>query len=275
MAQRSRGLAAISIVTRWLARVLSVIFIGIILLFFIGEADFSQPIRLTPGEWIAVLFFPVGVVAGMILGWWREGVGAAVAVGSLSAFYVLDVITTGNPPSGPFFVLFTSPGILFGVSWLLRRYEKQASAEKEFSHFATHWFSGLMSGLESVDASARETILRECGKACAESYTAGVFEDAWRHSADMEAFLAELAIRFPEATYEQLGPLTIRVRYATCECDLVKRRLVKSPVICECSAHNLQENFCALGIPVTVTVEGSILRGQTQCTLLVTLDGSH
>ena len=273
MAQRPQRLATISTVTRWLARVLSVIFIGIILLFFFGEADLSQPIRLTPGEWIGVLFFPVGVAAGMILGWWREGVGAAVAVGSLCAFYVLDTITTRNPPSGPFFILFTSPGILFGLSCLLRRTENQASLEKEFSHFATHWFSGLMNGLESVDASARETILRECGKACAQSYTAGVFEDAWRQSADMEAFLAELAIRFPEATYEQLNPRTIEVRYATCNCDLVKRGLVESPLMCECSAHNLQENFCALGIPVTVKVEGSILRGQTQCTLLVTLEG--
>lgn len=273
MAQRSQGHPTISIVTRWLARVLSVIFIGIILLFFIGEADFSQPVRLTPGEWIGKLFFPVGVVVGMILGWWWEGVGAAVAVGSLSAFYVLDVIVTGDPPSGPFFVLFTSPGILFGVSWLLRRYENRASSDKAFRHFLAHWFSGLMNGLESVDPSARQTILRECGKACAASYTAGVFEEAWRQSAGMEAFLAELAIQFPEATYEQPTPHTIRVRCDTCECDLVKRALVKSPLICECSAHNLRENLeRALGTPVTVTVEGSILRGQTQCTWLVTLE---
>jgi hypothetical protein len=156
----------------------------------------------------------------------------------------------------------------------LRQDENPASWDQAFSHFLTHWFSGLMDGLESLAPSARQTILRECGKACAQSYTAGVFEEAWRHSADTEAFLAELAIRFPEAAYEQLGPHTIRVRYATCECDLVKRGLAKSPVICECSAHNLQENFCALGIPVTATVEGSILRGQTQCTLIVTLDGS-
>ena len=157
----------------------------------------------------------------------------------------------------------------------LRRDESPASWDQGFSHFLAHWFSGLMNGLESVDASARQTILRECGKACAESYTAGVFEEAWRHSTDVETFLAELAIRFPGATYEQLSTDTIRVRYATCECDLVKRGLIKSPTICECSAHNLQENFCALGISVTVTIEGSILRGQTQCTLLVTLDGSR
>jgi hypothetical protein len=152
---------------------------------------------------------------------------------------------------------------------------QRSQSDKEFSHFATHWFSGLMNGLESVAPSTRETILRECGKACAESYTARVFEKAWQQSADMEAFLDELAIRFPEATYEQLDPRTIKVRYATCECDLVKRGLVESPTICECSAYNLEENFeHSLGTPVTVTIESSILRGETHCAFLVSLEKS-
>jgi len=155
----------------------------------------------------------------------------------------------------------------------LRQDDNPASWDQGFSHFLAHWFSGLMNGLESVAPSARQTILRECGKACAESYTARVFEEAWRHSADMESFLAKLAIRFPEATYEQLTPHTIKVRYATCECDLVKRGLVESPMICECSAYNLEENFeQSLGTSVAVTMESSILRGGTHCAFLVSLE---
>jgi hypothetical protein len=110
-----------AVVIRWIARVLTIISIGILLLFFIGEADFSQPVQLTSAEWIGKLFFPVGVVIGMIVGWWREGLGAGITVGSLLAFYVLDLLVTGTFPSGPFFVLFALPGILFGVSWLLGR----------------------------------------------------------------------------------------------------------------------------------------------------------
>lgn len=82
-------------------------------------------------------------------------------------------------------------------------------------HFMTYWFSGLMNGLESVDKPARKAILRECGKACAQSYTAEIFQEAREHSADMEAFLTSLTVKFAEATYEQLTPRTIRVRYTS------------------------------------------------------------
>jgi hypothetical protein len=134
----------------------------------------------------------------------------------------------------------------------------------------TYWFSGLMSGLESVDQPTRKAILRECGKACAESYTAEVFQDARERSTDMEAFLTVLAAKFPEATYEQLASGTIRVCYTRCACDLVKCGLVKSSLICECSAYNLQENLeRAWGIPVSVTLATSILQGAPQCVFLV------
>ena len=127
--------------------------------------------------------------------------------------------------------------------------------DEELSKFMSFWFSGLTSGLESVDESAREAILRECGKACARSYTAGVFQEVKEHSADMGAFLASLAERFPSAGYEPLSAETIRVRYSKCACDLVETGLVTSPLICECSAHNLRENFeQALGTPVSVSL---------------------
>ena len=142
--------------------------------------------------------------------------------------------------------------------------------DERVRHFMTYWVSGLMNGLEGVDEPARKAILRECGKACAESYTAGVFQDARERSTDVESFLAILASKFPEAAYEQLASGMIRVRYTRCACDLVKCGLVKSSLICECSAYNLQENFeRAWGIPVSVTLETSILQGAPQCVFLV------
>lgn len=147
---------------------------------------------------------------------------------------------------------------------------------KELIHFMRYWFSGLLSGLERVDGPARTTILRECGKACAQSYTAGVFQDAWQQSADMDAFLAELGARFPEATYEKIDLHTIRVSYSHCACDLVQCGLVQSPLLCECSAHNLQENLeCALETSVTITFQSSILRGEPRCVFLVSLENIH
>jgi hypothetical protein len=139
-------------------------------------------------------------------------------------------------------------------------------------HLLTYWVSGLMKGLESIDESARQAILRECGKACAESYTAEVFHDARERCTDMEGFLAVLAHKFPEATYEPLTSSTIRVRYTRCACDLVKWGLVKSSLVCGCSAYNLQENFeRAWGMGVSVTLETSILEGAPECAFLVSL----
>jgi hypothetical protein len=144
--------------------------------------------------------------------------------------------------------------------------------DEELKQFMRFWFSGLMSGLGSVDESAREAILRECGKACACSYTAGVFREAKRNSVGMKAFLASLASSFPSSSYELLGDDRIRVRYSNCACDLVETGLVTSPLLCECSAHNLRENFeQALERPVSVTLERSILRGASECELLVRL----
>ena len=108
-------------ITRWTARGLSVLSIAILLLFLFGEGDFSQPLLLSAREWVGIALFPVGVIIGMIVGWWREGAGAAITTLSLLAFYALDILFTGTPPGGPFFLLFSLPGILFGASWLLRR----------------------------------------------------------------------------------------------------------------------------------------------------------
>jgi hypothetical protein len=145
--------------------------------------------------------------------------------------------------------------------------------DAEVRHFLTYWFSGLMNGLESVDEPARKAILRECGKACAASYTAEIFQDARERSTDMEGFLAVLATRFPEATYEPLTSSTIRVRYSRCACDLVKWGLVETSLICGCSVYNLRENFeRAWGTPVSVVLESSILEGASQCVFLVSLE---
>jgi hypothetical protein len=142
--------------------------------------------------------------------------------------------------------------------------------DEGIGRFLTYWFSGLKDGLESVDEAARNAILRECGRACAESYTVQVFQDAREQSTDMAAFLALLTAKFPEATYEPLASGSIRVRYAHCACDLVTRGLVRSSLICGCSAYSLQENFeRAWGIPVRVSLESSILEGAQQCEFLV------
>lgn len=143
-------------------------------------------------------------------------------------------------------------------------------------HFLSHWFAGLQKGLESLDASSRTTILRECGMACARSYTAQVFRESWQQaSGDMARFLAALAARFPGATYTQINAHTLKVQYTDCGCDLVQCGWVTSPALCECSMHNLQANLeAALGAPVAVTLETSLLRGGEACVFRVSVNST-
>jgi hypothetical protein len=105
---------------RWAARAGSIVSIGILLLFIIGEG--FDPTRIAPKEWLGLLFFPLGVVAGMIVAWWREGLGGAITGASLLAFYlVYGLLLSGRFPSGGAFIVFAAPGFLFLTHWLLTR----------------------------------------------------------------------------------------------------------------------------------------------------------
>lgn len=117
------GLIAI-VVLRWIARILSMLSIGLMVLFLVGEGladpDASlADIKLT--EWGLVIFFPLGVVIGMIVSWWREGTGGAVTAVSLFLFYVYHSLVFGNLPGGLWFFIFSLPGFLFLGCWLLMR----------------------------------------------------------------------------------------------------------------------------------------------------------
>jgi hypothetical protein len=94
----------------------------VVLLLFVGEGLY--PAR--PTEWIGLLLYPGGVCLGMILAWWREGLGGAITVGSLVAFYVLYTATTGNLPPGPWWLVLAAPGLLF--LWCWKRSRSQAMA---------------------------------------------------------------------------------------------------------------------------------------------------
>ncbi len=64
--------------------VLSIISITVMLTFL--NSDIPTFGQISPKQWVGFLFFPVGVIAGMLLGWWREILGGAVTVVSLLGF---------------------------------------------------------------------------------------------------------------------------------------------------------------------------------------------
>jgi hypothetical protein len=102
---------------RWLARIGSVVSLGLLLIFFVGER--FNPAKVASREWVGFLFFPIGVGAGMIVGWWREGLGGAITTLSLLAFYgVYGFLLNGSLWQGGAFIAFAAPGMLFLIYWL-------------------------------------------------------------------------------------------------------------------------------------------------------------
>jgi hypothetical protein len=106
-------------ILHWLARALSIVSIFVLLLFVVGEG--VNPAALRSREWILMIFFPIGVIAGMAVAWGREGLGGAITVVSLIAFYLTHLLFSGGFPRGWAFVAFASPGFLFLAHWLLTR----------------------------------------------------------------------------------------------------------------------------------------------------------
>lgn len=109
--------ASVSVlILRWSARLASLLSIGTLALFVLGEL--GTP---TPMEWLKLVLFPFGVMAGMMYAWRRPLVGGLFALGSLAAFYALALAMHGSIPGGPWFLIFTSPALLFILAGTVAR----------------------------------------------------------------------------------------------------------------------------------------------------------
>jgi hypothetical protein len=100
------------------ARVTSIASITLLVMLFQGEA--FHPSNVALKEWIGLFFFPTGVIVGMVIAWWKEGLGALIALGSLGVFYLVYGFVMSNHIGGWAFVAFSSPALLFLAHWLLR-----------------------------------------------------------------------------------------------------------------------------------------------------------
>jgi hypothetical protein len=100
-----------------LARVGSIASITLLVMLFANE--WLHPSHIAPREWIALFFFPLGVMVGMAIAWWKEALGAGITLGSLMAFYVVYGYLMRYHIGGWAFVVFASPAFLFLLHWLL------------------------------------------------------------------------------------------------------------------------------------------------------------
>lgn len=96
------------------AKILSIISIGIIITFIIGEGiDFSE---ISYNGIILFIFFPIGICIGMIYSWFKPRAGSFISIFSLMLFYFLEYYFKSEYPNGIYFLLFTIPAFLFYIS---------------------------------------------------------------------------------------------------------------------------------------------------------------
>jgi hypothetical protein len=83
---------------------------------FVGEG--FHPSQVTARQWVGLVFFPLGVTVGMIIAWWKEGLGAAITLGSLLGLYLIYGYFMRYHIAGWAFFVFASPGFLFLLHWM-------------------------------------------------------------------------------------------------------------------------------------------------------------
>ena len=108
---------------RWTGRIWSLASLAFLISFAVGSREMP-----TAAESVGLVFFPGGVAAGMLLAWRREGLGGAVTVLSIAAFYAWSFLRDGRFPHGPWFILTAVPGFLF---LLARDFERPRSRPAE------------------------------------------------------------------------------------------------------------------------------------------------
>lgn len=108
-------------VLSWVARIWSLASIVFVLAFVVGDVLNGAKGQPTTAEWIGLALWPGGVAIGLVVAWFRQGIGGTVATSCLIAFYVWNLLERGRFPTGPYFLLVAAPGVLFLLSSLLSR----------------------------------------------------------------------------------------------------------------------------------------------------------
>jgi hypothetical protein len=115
---------------RWLARGLSIVAAGMVVLIFVGEGRIDL-LRASPHEAALFVLFFISWL-GLVVAWRWEVLGAAMTLGGMGLFYVVHYVDAGKWPRGWAFAFIASPGFFFFCSsvsdwWRRRQLNRQAA----------------------------------------------------------------------------------------------------------------------------------------------------
>ena len=134
--------------------------------------------------------------------------------------------------------------------------------------FLKYWFKGFENAINHMNINDSEAILKQCGRACSDSYTKQVYIEEYAHSKSIEDFLNRLKERFSEIEYQIIkDDEIILLTYNHCACELVQNGFISTPLLCECSRQSLLYNWETVMGERVVKIEliESILRGSSHC----------
>jgi len=114
-------------IQRWFARIIALLFIVFILAMFIGEGGFwrhntgVQPLHVR--DYLFLSFFGMYVI-GLIIGFWREGLGGLISL--LFMMIHIIILSSEGIKNLTYFYAMLLPCLLYLLSWHFhRRYARQ------------------------------------------------------------------------------------------------------------------------------------------------------
>jgi hypothetical protein len=115
-----QALFPLEITVRWTARMLAVLLIGLVVVFWIGEGGFNRWMLSTIEAVLTACLLTT--CFGMLLAWWWPFLGGVMASVGILLFYAVDVEGRGGMfLNNLYFDLMLVTGLLFVLSVLLKR----------------------------------------------------------------------------------------------------------------------------------------------------------
>ncbi|QVL34523.1 hypothetical protein KIH39_11625 [Telmatocola sphagniphila] len=117
MSNQFHSASTVHTAIRWLARISSLLLIGLVIAIFFGAGGFPK----IAGEQnsVKIEFLALGVMLiGLVVGWWQELAGGLVTLAGLVGLNVVELLVNGRLAQGAF-PAFVIPGVLFLLSGLM------------------------------------------------------------------------------------------------------------------------------------------------------------
>ena len=132
-----------------------------------------------------------------------------------------------------------------------------------------------MRGIEKCNVAERAPLFRECGRTCARPKILPMYQQLLKQAGDASAFFAAVNHDVEGVTVQAEEPGRVYdFCYARCLCPIYEECGVNNSLLCECSRESLQYVMRELFPEKNpqVALLASVLRGDPECRLRVTLD---